>query len=111
MTGKFYQKLAMRTSNGDLTNEEHLMNGVLGLCGEAGEAADIVKKYRMQGHELNKEHLALELGDVMWYIAETATAIGYDLDKIMSMNIDKLLKRYPERFDSAKSQNREKGDI
>lgn len=85
-----YQKLAMTTLNPKLDNKDVLINGVMGLCGESGEAIDIVKKYLAQGHELDTEHLAKELGDIAWYLAETATAIGYDLDDIFKMNIEKL---------------------
>ena len=73
--------------------------------------ADIVKKATFQGHTINREHIAKELGDVCWYIAETATAIGYDLETIMQMNIDKLMKRYPDGFSADRSQNREDGDL
>ena len=111
MTINEYQGLAMRTSNRELSKEDHLLNGVLGLVGESGEIADLIKKQRMQGHTLDIEHVAKELGDVCWYIAETATAIGCDMETIMKMNIDKLRKRYPEGFDSERSQNREAGDI
>ena len=111
MTINEYQKLAMRTSNQELSNAMHLMNGALGLSGESGEVADIVKKCWMQGHNLDQAHIAKELGDCLWYVAETATAIGYDLETIMQMNIDKLMKRYPEGFDSERSQHRETGDI
>lgn len=111
MTINEYQGLAMRTSNRELSKADHLLNGVLGLNGESGEIADLVKKHRMQGHELNIEHIAKELGDICWYIAETATAIGCDLETIMKMNIEKLKKRYPEGFDTERSQHREVGDI
>lgn len=106
-----YQNLAMRTSNAELSSENRLLNGVLGLVGESGEIADLVKKHMMQGHSLDLEHIAKELGDVCWYIAETATAIGYDMEAIMKMNIDKLKKRYPDGFDSERSQHREAGDV
>lgn len=111
MTINEYQKLAMRTSNKALLLEQHLMNGALGLAGESGEVADIVKKSVMQGHKMDFEHIAKELGDIMWYIAETASAIGYDMETIMQMNIDKLMKRYPEGFSTERSQHRESGDI
>lgn len=111
MTGKEYQVLAMRTSRKDMRPDDHLLNGVIGLCGESGEVADLIKKYRFQGHAFDPEHLAIELGDILWYIVETADIIGYDLDEIMQMNIDKLKRRYPVSFDSEKSQHREKGDI
>ena len=106
MTINEYQKLAMVTLNPALDKKDVLINGVMGLCGESGEAIDIVKKHLAQGHELDKEKLAKELGDVAWYLAETATAIGYDLDDIFQMNIDKLKKRYPEGFSVEKSVNR-----
>ncbi len=112
MTINEYQSLAMRTASG--MNYEHhgmLLNGVLGLCGESGEVADIVKKATFQGHELNIEHVAKELGDICWYIAVSATAIGCDLETIMKMNIEKLRKRYPDGFDAERSKHRAKGDV
>ena len=111
MTINEYQALAMRTSNKAMPPDDHLLNGALGLTGEAGEVADLVKKTFMQGHKLDVEHLAKELGDVCWYIAETATAIGCDMETIMRMNIDKLKARYPDGFDSERSQHREDGDF
>ena len=106
-----YQQLAMRTSNSKLSPMEHITNGALGLAGEAGEVADLVKKWTMQGHIIDPVHLMKELGDVCWYIAETATAIGYDMETIMRMNIEKLKERYPNGFDAERSQNRAKGDV
>ena len=111
MTINEYQKLAMRTSNTTMTTADHILNGALGLTGESGEVADLVKKCWMQGHDLDREHVAKELGDICWYVAETATAIGYDMETIMQMNIEKLKKRYPEGFDTERSQHRETGDI
>lgn len=111
MTPNEYQTAAMRTSSKTISANEHLMNGALGLAGESGEVADIVKKAFMQGHPMDRDHIAKELGDVCWYVAETATAIGYDLETIMQMNIDKLMKRYPEGFSTERSQHRETGDI
>lgn len=111
MTINEYQSAAMRTSNKTITQDEHILNGALGLTGESGEVADIVKKHLMQGHPLDINHIAKELGDICWYIAETATAIGYDLETIMQMNVDKLKKRYPQGFSTERSQHREKGDI
>lgn len=84
-----------------------LINGLMGLNGEAGEAIDILKKHLFQGHELDKDHLAEELGDVAWYLAVTADALGYSLEEILQMNIEKLQKRYPDGFDSERSVNRE----
>lgn len=100
-----YQKLALRTANAK-DKKEMLTNGVMGLNGEAGEVIDIVKKHLFQGHELDKEKLLDELGDCLWYIAVTASAINKDLSEVANHNIDKLKKRYPEGFDSEKSINR-----
>ena len=111
MTINEYQELAMTTLNPDLDKKDILVNGVMGLCGESGEAIDIVKKYLAQGHDLETEHLAKELGDIAWYLAETATAIGYSLEDIFQMNIDKLRSRYPDGFSTEKSVNRQTGDI
>ena len=106
MNANEYQKEAMRTLNPQLEKRDVLINGVMGLCGEAGEAIDLVKKHLAQGHELDKEKLAKELGDVAWYLAETAHAIGYDLETILQMNIDKLRARYPEGFSAERSMGR-----
>ena len=106
MTINEYQKLAMTTLNPALSEKDVLINGVMGLCGESGEAIDIVKKWLAQGHELDKEKLAKELGDICWYLAETATALGLSLEDIMAANIEKLRKRYPEGFDAARSLHR-----
>lgn len=98
MTINEYQSLAMRTLNHELDRKDVLINSVMGLCGESGEAIDIVKKWLAQGHELDKEHLAKELGDVAWYLAEAATALNIPLEEIFEANIEKLKKRYPEGF-------------
>ncbi len=107
MTVNEYQKLAMTTLNPDLDKKDVLINGVMGLCGESGEAIDIVKKWLAQGHDLDREKLAKELGDIAWYLAETATALDLNLEDIFAANIDKLRKRYPEGFDSERSVHRE----
>ena len=106
MTINEYQKLAMTTLNPALSEKDVLINGVMGLCGESGEAIDIVKKWLAQGHELDREKLAKELGDICWYLAETATALGLSLEDIMAANLEKLRKRYPEGFDAERSVNR-----
>ena len=106
MTINEYQSLAMTTLNPDLDRKDVLINGVMGLCGESGEAIDIVKKWLAQGHELDKDKLARELGDIAWYLAETAWALEIPLEQILQANIDKLKKRYPEGFDSQRSIRR-----
>ena len=111
MTINEYQQATLRTANKNLTAMEQLTNGLMGLNGEAGESIDILKKHLFQGHELDTNHMAKELGDAAWYLAVSAYAIGYDLETIFQMNIDKLKERYPEGFDSVMSRNRKEGDI
>ena len=106
-----YQELAMTTLNPELSKKEVLINSVMGLCGEAGEAIDIVKKWMAQGHELDKAHLAKELGDIAWYLAAAATALEMPLEDILKANLDKLKKRYPEGFQSRRSVVRLQGDL
>ena len=112
MTPNEYQTEAMRTASGmNYSTAKPLMNAALGISGEGGEFADLVKKHIFQGHDLDKEHLAKELGDVLWYVALGAHSIGYDLETIMQMNVDKLRKRYPDGFDPSRSTHRAKNDI
>ena len=68
MTINEYQKAAYRTANQSLTDSQQLQNGLMGLNGESGECIDILKKYLFQGHDLDKAHIAKELGDVAWYL-------------------------------------------
>ena len=101
-----YQLLAMRTLNKELDKKEVLTNSVMGLCGESGEACDLDKKHLFHGHELDRDALIKELGDVAWYLAEAATAIEIDLSEVFERNIEKLKKRYPEGFSEERSINR-----
>lgn len=103
MTINEYQALAMRTLNPDLKEQEILLNSVMGLCGEAGEVIDHVKKHICHGHDLDKQHLIKELGDVAWYLAEAAHALGVSLEEVFEGNIEKLRKRYPKGFSTQKS--------
>ena len=106
MTVNEYQTMAMTTLNPALDKKDVLINGVMGLCGEAGEAIDIVKKHLAQGHELDKQKLVKELGAVAWYLAETAYALDVPLEEVLQRNLDKLKVRYPKGFDAARSINR-----
>ena len=106
-----YQKAAMATLNPALDKKDVLINSVMGLCGESGEAIDIVKKWLMQGHELDREHLVRELGDVAWYLAEAATALDVPLEAVFQGNLDKLRQRFPDGFDVGASVNRKEGDL
>ena len=106
-----YQKLALRTLNQNLDKKSMLINSVMGLNGESGEAIDIVKKHLFHGHELDKEHLIKELGDIAWYLAEAAYALNINLDDVFRINIEKLEKRYPNGFNQNQSINRDKKDL
>jgi NTP pyrophosphatase (non-canonical NTP hydrolase) len=114
MTINEYQSQALRTEShvtADPAPYIRILDGLMGLNGEAGEAIDILKKVLFQGHEFDREHMAKELGDIAWYLAVSADAIGYDLETIFQMNIDKLKSRYPDGFDTEQSQNRAVNDI
>ena len=112
MTINEYQTAALRTAQTDkLTARELLLNSALGLCGESGEVADLLKKYHFQGHNLDLDHVAKELGDISWYLAVGAYAIGYDLETILQMNVDKLKARYPDGFSTDRSLHRAENDI
>ena len=113
MTLNEYQNEAMRTASGvTAASDENLMlNGAMGLNGEAGEVIDILKKYMFQGHKLDTEHIAKELGDCLWYIAVCAKGAGYTLGEIAEINKSKLRKRYPYGFEADKSIHRADGDI
>ena len=113
MTVNEYQIEALRTLPGrtERDGKDILEEGLLGLNGESGECVDLLKKHKFQGHDLDREHLARELGDVSWYLAVSAYAIGYDLETIFKMNIEKLRERYPDGFDVELSKNRKPGDI
>ena len=107
MTINEYQELALRTLNPALAGRDVLINGVMGLCGEAGEAIDLVKKHLAQGHPLDRDALIGELGDVAWYLAETARALDCDLETVLRRNIEKLERRYPRGFEAEQSLRRE----
>ena len=117
MTVNEYQVEALRTASGMgddvpiMLTGAGILNGVMGLAGEAGECVDLLKKSLFQGHPLDKEHLAKELGDVAWYLAVSAYGIGYDLETIFQMNVDKLRQRYPDGFDPERSKHRKAGDV
>lgn len=103
-----YQEEMKRTAS-DLRNlPENLALGAMGITGEAGEVADYLKKVIFHKHELSREVLGKELGDVLWYLTYLATIMDFNLSEIAQMNIEKLRKRYPEGWDEEKSINREK---
>lgn len=106
MTMNEYQHLAQRTSRKDMSPSDHLMNAMLGLAGETGECCDLVKKRLYQDGRDIAEKLKDELSDVLWYVVEGASAMGWTLDEIAAHNVEKLKKRYPEGFDADRSLNR-----
>lgn len=107
MTPNEYQAQAMRWLNPALSEKDTLINGVMGLCGESGEVIDLVKKHLSQGHPLDREAMVKELGDVAWYLAETAYVLGYFLEDIFKANLAKLAARYPDGFSVERSLHRD----
>ncbi len=105
ITANDYQMAAMRTATGD--KSEWLENAIYGLIGETGEIVDLVKKHKWQGHELDKEALILECGDLAWYQALLASALDTPLGEVYQKNIEKLEKRYPSGFSKDRSVNRD----
>jgi NTP pyrophosphatase (non-canonical NTP hydrolase) len=103
-----YQKQVKRTVNPLSDKDERLKNFCFGLGGESGELLDLFKKYFYHGHKLDKERIKYEIGDILWYIANIANELDYDLGDIMKMNIDKLKERYPNGFSQKDSINRKK---
>ena len=104
MNATTYQNLAMRTKNHGLDGELPILIAALGLCGEAGEVAEHIKKRVAHSQPLNVEHLEKELGDVLWYVALMCDCAGLDMADVMEKNIHKLMERWPEGFDTALPQ-------
>ena len=99
-----YQERAQRTARKD--HPLRLVVAALGLVGEAGECSELVKKHVGHGHGLDSVKLCAELGDVLWYVAELASAAGLTLDEVAEANIQKLQARDPEGFSEARSRDR-----
>ncbi len=100
-----YQEAAARTADGDTTRRQ--LYGALGVAGEAGEVADLIKKQHFHGHDPDPMAVAKELGDVLWYVSVLAGAYGFTLEEIAAINIEKLRARYPDGFDEARSRSRD----
>ena len=94
---------------------ERLLTAGVGINAEGGEFLEIIKKIIFQGKpwdDHNKEHLIIELGDLMWYVAQACMALGVSFDEVVARNVKKLEKRYPGgQFDVYYSENREVGDL
>lgn len=106
MTFDDYQRLAARTLGPGQTPDQRLANAALGLTGEAGEVAEHVKKHLFHGAPLDRDAVAKELGDCLWYLAALAGAVGVSLGDVAATNIDKLRRRYPDGFSHEASRNR-----
>lgn len=104
MDFKDYQQESSRTAT---NHDNELLNYGLGIAGEAGEVADLIKKSYFQGHDMDIEELEKELGDVLWYLTQIATLFNLSLKDVAQSNIDKLMGRYPNGFEIDKSVNRE----
>ena len=102
-----YPAIVNHTMNKSLSKEEQITNAVIGMCGEVGEVADIIKKHLYQGHDLDIDHLIEELGDVLYYVTLLMIMIDYNMADTMFNNMDKLMKRYPEGFSAERSLHRE----
>lgn len=105
-----YQREALRTAPQHLDSDLRRATYALGISGESGEVAEIVKKELGHDHETDRLQVAKELGDVLWYVAGLAREYGWSLSDIGQLNIDKLRSRYPDGFDPGKSKKRKKGD-
>jgi|TARA_B000000557_G_C20515818_1_gene334169 NTP pyrophosphatase (non-canonical NTP hydrolase) len=96
-------------------NIERLTTAGVGLAAESGEFLEIVKKMVFQGkpwNDANREHLIIELGDIMWYIAQATQSLGVSFEDVIATNVKKLEKRYPSgSFDIFYSENRQEGDL
>ncbi len=101
-----YQRWAGVTANNELPDDIDKAVLALGVAGEAGEVADMVKKHLGHGHELDVNKLIKELGDVLWYIAVLSNKVGVSLQEVAQANIDKLAARYPGGFSVERSKNR-----
>ena len=110
--GSFATRLAELNEGG--ANIERLLTAAVGINAEGGEFMEIIKKIIFQGkpwNEDNRDHLIIELGDVMWYVAQACLALNISIDEVIMKNVSKLLKRYPEGvFDVVKSEVRAQGD-
>jgi len=101
-----YQEFVVSKMNMQLNEKLEIASLALGCAGEAGEISDHVKKYISHGHELNKEYLIKELGDVLWYIAALSNHLDVKMSDVISQNIEKLNARYPNGFSEEASKNR-----
>ena len=110
MTLKEYQEYCLRTSSKKRDDNSDILISALGLSGESGEVADLLKKVFGHGHQLDIERLKSELGDCLFYIADLCSKYNLSLEEVATYNIEKLKKRYPDGFSPEKSINRSPDD-
>lgn len=103
----WYQREAAAFANSDLPWREQVLNAALGVAGEAGEVADMLKKVHFHRHDFDRDALKLELGDLLWYLSWLATLNGLSLDEIAQSNVNKLKSRYGEKFSPEASRDRQ----
>lgn len=106
MTLQDYQELAGRTLKVGRHPKDAAANMAMGLAGEAGEVCDYLKKVLFHDHNMDRKALALEIGDVLWYLAGLCSRLGMNLEDVAQMNIDKLKARYPNGFTEEASRAR-----
>lgn len=109
-----FEKRVKRLYIDEGVNVPLLLTAAIGAGSECGEFEEIVKKIVFQGKEYTEDtrfHMKRELGDILWYVANAATALGYTLDEIVEGNIAKLEARYPNGFEVYRSENRKEGDL
>ena len=106
LTIREYSKAARRTINPNLTCEQTRLHALHGLASEVGEIHSIFQK-GYQGHDVTKEKVIDELGDVAWMWNELCYAMQIDPQEVLEYNVDKLMKRYPDGFSAERSVNRE----
>ena len=97
-----YQKFAAKGIRKESEGKNLVVGFALGLGGEAGEVLDDIKKREYHGRDISVEHTAEELGDVVWYVANIATQLGFSLEDILIYNICKLRDRYPDLYEEEK---------
>lgn len=110
MTGNEYQHLASRTIGANMNVIQQEKHALHGMVGEIGELHSLYQK-KYQGHTFNDLHAKKELGDLLWFVAEYCTSMGWDLEDVMQLNIEKLIARYPDGFEEERSLHRAAGDI
>ena len=115
-SSKDYQSFleSLKYLDGEGSNIHRLLTAAVGISAEGGEFMEIVKKMVFQGKpwtDDNREHLIIELGDVLWYVMQACKALDVTIEEVVAGNVDKLKKRYPGgEFNVYQSENRKEGD-